>query len=97
MGRSRYKIFSPGAIAGMTVPNRLVRSATWDPCILSTRQMTEEVLALYRSLALGGIGLLISGGLPVYRDLQERQEAASHGSEVACHMEEKSGGVDIKE
>lgn len=68
MDRSHYKIFSPGAIAGMTAPNRLVRSATWDPCILSSRQMTEEVLALYRSLALGGAGLLISGGLPVYRE-----------------------------
>ncbi len=68
MDRSHYKLFSPGVIAGMTVPNRLVRSATWDPCILSSRQMTEEVLALYRSLALGGAGLLISGGLPVYRE-----------------------------
>jgi len=68
MDRSSYKIFSTGTIAGMAVPNRLVRSATWDPCILDSRQMTEEVLALYRNLALGGAGLLISGGLPVYRE-----------------------------
>jgi len=68
MDRSSYKIFSTGTIAGMAIPNRLVRSATWDPCMLNSRQVTEEVLVLYRSLALGGAGLLITGGLPVYRE-----------------------------
>lgn len=67
MDRSRYKLFSPGTIAGLDLPNRLVRSATWDPCILHTRQMTEEVLNLYRELALGGVGMIITGGFPVYR------------------------------
>jgi 2,4-dienoyl-CoA reductase-like NADH-dependent reductase (Old Yellow Enzyme family) len=30
--------------------------------------MTDEVLNLYRELAIGGIGLIITGGLPVYRE-----------------------------
>jgi 2,4-dienoyl-CoA reductase-like NADH-dependent reductase (Old Yellow Enzyme family) len=68
MNREHYRVFSPGRIAGLTIPNRLVRSATWDPSILSSRQVTEEMLSLYRSLALGGVGMIISGGLPVYRE-----------------------------
>lgn len=68
MNRNHYKIFSEGSIAGLTIPNRLIRSATWDPSILTSRQMTEDVLNLYRNLALGGIGAIITGGFPVYRE-----------------------------
>ncbi len=65
--RNHYKIFSEGSIAGLTISNRLIRSATWDPSILNSRQMTEDVLNLYRNLALGGVGAIITGGFPVYR------------------------------
>jgi hypothetical protein len=68
MNREQYRIFSPGTIAGLTIPNRLVRSTNWDPSILLFRQATGEVLYLYRSLALGGVGMIITGGLPVYRE-----------------------------
>lgn len=51
MDRSHFKFFSEGAIAGLAISNRLIRSATWHPSILATRQMTEEVLNLYRNLA----------------------------------------------
>jgi 2,4-dienoyl-CoA reductase-like NADH-dependent reductase (Old Yellow Enzyme family) len=76
MNRSPYKIFSEGTIAGMILSNRLIRSATWDPSILSARQMSEEVLDLYRELALGGIGAIISGGLPVYRERFPEEETS---------------------
>jgi len=52
----------------MTLPNRLVRSATWDPSILGSRKVTDEVLNLYGELAAGGVGLIITGGLPVYQE-----------------------------
>jgi 2,4-dienoyl-CoA reductase-like NADH-dependent reductase (Old Yellow Enzyme family) len=68
MGRSNYKIFSQGKIGNVVLSNRLVRSATGDPSILTSRKMTDEVLNLYRELAIGGIGLIITGGLPVYRE-----------------------------
>lgn len=68
MDRSQYKLFSPGSISHLVIPNHLVRSATWDPSILNSRQMTEGVLDIYRRLALGGVGLIISGGFPVYRE-----------------------------
>ncbi len=68
MRRDTYKLFSAGRIGPLTLPNRLVRSATWDPAILGRRQMIEEVLDLYRQQALGGVGLIIAGGLPVYEE-----------------------------
>jgi len=52
-----------------SVSNRLIRSATWDPSILTARQMTEEVLDFYRNLALGGVGMIITGGFPVKQGL----------------------------
>lgn len=76
MDRSNYKIFSPGSIGGLDLPNRLIRSATWDPCILNTRQMTEEVLDLYQELALGGVGMIITGGFPVYRKRFPEEDVA---------------------
>jgi 2,4-dienoyl-CoA reductase-like NADH-dependent reductase (Old Yellow Enzyme family) len=74
--RSHYKIFSEGAIGGMTIPNRLVRSATWDPSILGPRHVTNDVLDLYHDLALGGIGMIITGGLPVYRERFPEESAS---------------------
>ncbi|MFQ5978762.1 MAG: NADH:flavin oxidoreductase [Candidatus Heimdallarchaeota archaeon] len=68
MRRDNYQIFSEGKIGNLTLPNRLVRSATWDPSILKSREMTDEVLRLYRNLALGGVGLIITGGFPVFQE-----------------------------
>jgi 2,4-dienoyl-CoA reductase-like NADH-dependent reductase (Old Yellow Enzyme family) len=65
MARHHYHIFSPARIGRLSLPNRLVRSATWDPCLFASRQMTDEVLGLYRALAAGGVGMVISGSLLV--------------------------------
>jgi 2,4-dienoyl-CoA reductase-like NADH-dependent reductase (Old Yellow Enzyme family) len=65
MARHGYRIFSEGQIGNLTLPNRLVRSATWDPCILKSRRMTDEVVDLYGELAAGGVGMIITGGFPV--------------------------------
>ncbi len=67
MRRDHYALYSEGQIGPLHLPNRLVRSATWDPVILHRRAMTDEVLAVYRRLAAGGVGLIITGGLTVYR------------------------------
>ncbi|MHA2247876.1 MAG: hypothetical protein ACXADY_23215, partial [Candidatus Hodarchaeales archaeon] len=64
MRRYNYRIFSEEKIGSLTLPNRLVRSATWDPSILTKRKMTDEVLDLYQKIALGGVGLIITGGFP---------------------------------
>ena len=68
MGREHYKLYSEGRIGKIRLPNRLIRSATWDPIILNRRSMMDDVLEIYRNLAAGGVGLIITGGLTVYRD-----------------------------
>jgi len=65
MRRDHYKLFSEGQIGPLTLPNRLVRSATWDPSILGPRRMSEDVLAVYRRVAEGGSGLIITGDVSV--------------------------------
>jgi len=65
MTRHHYTVFSKGQIGPIELPNRLVRSATWDPVILGERRMTPEVLDLYRQVAAGGVGLIITGDFSV--------------------------------
>jgi 2,4-dienoyl-CoA reductase-like NADH-dependent reductase (Old Yellow Enzyme family) len=68
MRRDHYKLFSEGRIGRFSLLNRLVRSATWDPAILKERKMTDEVLDLYRCVAAGGVGLIITGDSSVVPD-----------------------------
>lgn len=68
MKRNEYKLFSAGCIKNIQLKNRLLRSATWDPVILVRKKMIDEVLEVYRKLAAGGVGLIITGSLLVYRD-----------------------------
>ena len=65
MTRDDYAVFSAGNIGRLTLSNRLVRSATWDPSILIDRRMTDEVLHVYEEVAGGGVGMIITGDFPV--------------------------------
>lgn len=64
MARESYRVFSPGTMGSLTVPNRLVRSATWDGFALS-HSVTEDHLDVYKELAAGGVGTIITGGIHV--------------------------------
>jgi 2,4-dienoyl-CoA reductase-like NADH-dependent reductase (Old Yellow Enzyme family) len=59
MSRNNYRLFSEGKIGSLTLKNRIVRSATYEPGLQATREMSDEVLDRYRALTLGGAGLLI--------------------------------------
>ena len=65
MSRHNYKIFSGGPIGPLKLANRLVRSATWDPSILDGRGMNDDVLKIYKQVAAGGVGLIITGDFSV--------------------------------
>lgn len=54
-------LFDQTTIKGMTLRNRLVRSATWEGMCNSGGRPTEKLINWYRDLAQGGIGLIISG------------------------------------
>jgi 2,4-dienoyl-CoA reductase-like NADH-dependent reductase (Old Yellow Enzyme family) len=61
------RIFSKGRIGKLDVANRLVRSATAENA-WREGEMTEEGLSLYRGLAAGGVGLVITGYMGVTRE-----------------------------
>jgi len=62
--RDRYLLFSPGRIGSLELTNRLVRTATAENAWAGER-LSEEGLRLYRGLAAGGAGLIISGYMAV--------------------------------
>ncbi len=74
--RDRYTLFSPGRISGLRLANRLVRTATAENAWRGD-SLSEEGLQLYRDLAAGGVGLIITGYMAVMpegraSDLQTR-------------------------
>ena len=58
MNRHSYDVFSRGSIGSMTLPNRIVRSATYSRNWLS---IPNDIIAIYSKLAKGGTGLIITG------------------------------------
>ncbi len=54
-------LFDKTTINGMTLRNRTVRSATWEGMCDPDGRPTEKLIELYRDLALGGAGLIVTG------------------------------------
>ena len=54
-------LFDPIEINGMKVPNRFVRSATHDRQADVSGRVTDPLIDVYEALALGGIGLIVTG------------------------------------
>ncbi len=72
-GRENSSAFQPGEIGGMTLKNRLVRSATHDGMATENGEVTDAQVRLYETLAEGGVGLIVSGA------------AAAHSSGASLH------------
>jgi 2,4-dienoyl-CoA reductase-like NADH-dependent reductase (Old Yellow Enzyme family) len=77
-------LFTPGKIGDLTLANRLVRSATWEGMAKTDGKATDSLAAFYRTLAAGGVGLIISGfasvapGGKAFPGVLEMDEAADH-------------------
>ncbi|MDP2753186.1 MAG: NADH:flavin oxidoreductase [Nitrospirota bacterium] len=54
-------LFEETTINGMTLRNRMVRSATWEGMCEQDGRPTERLINCYKDLAKGGIGLIITG------------------------------------
>jgi len=54
-------LYDQTTINGMTLKNRIVRSATWEGMCEQDGRPTEKLINCYRDLARGGTGLIISG------------------------------------
>jgi 2,4-dienoyl-CoA reductase-like NADH-dependent reductase (Old Yellow Enzyme family) len=62
-------LFDPLTINKLVIKNRFVRSATMDT-LADQGKVTDDLLALYRELVEGEIGLIITGGIYVRKDGQ---------------------------
>lgn len=65
MGRENYKVFSEGRLGGLAIKNRLIRSAAYEAAMTEDGKATEAMLELYRGLARGGVGTIITGHMCV--------------------------------
>jgi 2,4-dienoyl-CoA reductase-like NADH-dependent reductase (Old Yellow Enzyme family) len=77
--RHGYALFTEGRIGHLTMVNRLVRSATWDPSVVFDRRMNSETLERYRRLAAGGVGTIVTGDWPVVPAAMLRREPEPAG------------------
>ena len=55
------RLFDETTLSGLPLRNRLVRSATWEGMCEEDGRPTEKLAAYYRTLARGGVGLIITG------------------------------------
>jgi 2,4-dienoyl-CoA reductase-like NADH-dependent reductase (Old Yellow Enzyme family) len=58
-------VFSHCLIGNIELKNRLVRSATYENAATIDGKVTEKLIAIYRELAEGGVGLIITGAAGV--------------------------------
>ena len=65
--------FEGTTIKGMKLPNRFLRSATWEGLTAPDGSSTPRLDAMMADLAAGGVGLIISGYAYVSRDGQDTQ------------------------
>lgn len=54
-------LFESIRLGTLELPNRLMRSATWEGMATDFGYVTDELVALYRDLARGGVGLIVTG------------------------------------
>jgi 2,4-dienoyl-CoA reductase-like NADH-dependent reductase (Old Yellow Enzyme family) len=59
--RKESIVFSPAKIGGLELKNRLVRSATYENAATLHGEVTDTLVGIYRDLAQGGVGLIITG------------------------------------
>jgi 2,4-dienoyl-CoA reductase-like NADH-dependent reductase (Old Yellow Enzyme family) len=64
------KLFESTSIREMTLANRFVRSATWEGLAADDGAVTPRLIDVQTQLALGGVGLIISGHAYVSREGQ---------------------------
>ncbi len=86
MIRQDYKIFSRGKIGTLALKNRLVRSATCEYQFGPNGEVNKTVLDIYRNLALGGVGMIITGLMAISEDAKGVPEQACIYDDV--HMEQ---------
>lgn len=59
------KVFEPLELVGITFPNRIIRSATFEGIADEKGKPSDQLLKKYEALAKGGVGGIITGFIGV--------------------------------
>lgn len=59
-------LFEPARLASLQVKNRFVRSATYEAMGTESGEVTDGIIRMYRTLARGDVGLIVTGILYVH-------------------------------
>ena len=59
-------VFTPARIGKLEIKNRLVRSATYERAATNKGEVSDFLVDVYRTLAKGGVGLIITSIAGVY-------------------------------
>ena len=87
-------LFDETTINGMTLKNRLVRSATWEGMCSTDGKPSQKLISYYREMARGGIGLIISGYTFVSPEGKQLPgKMGIHTDEFAGVMKDMTGAV----
>ncbi len=81
------QVFEATTINGLRLANRLVRSATWEGLGDADGRVNEGVIEIYRRLAEGGVGLIITGYLAV------RSDGRQHTTQLSVDRDELVPGL----
>lgn len=95
--RKMNKVFDAIKLAGITFPNRIIRSATYEGMSDSEGKPTEQLLKKYIALSKGGVGGIITGFIGVnqqgmstghYMSMINNAETVSAYKEITVKMHE---------
>lgn len=90
------KLFDETQIGGMSLPNRLVRSATWEGMCEQDGRPTRKLAACYANLAQGGVGLIITGYTFIHPDGKQLPgQMGIHTDAFAAEMEALTAAVHL--
>ena len=82
------KLFETSEINGMSLPNRFIRSATWEGMATDDGGVTHKLVDLMAALAKGGVGLIISSHSYV------RQDGQAGPGQLGVYKDEQIQGLE---
>ena len=68
MSRKNTLMFSPIKVGPITIPNRFMRSATWEMLAKPDGCPTDDLTDLIKNYASAGVGLIVPGALVITKD-----------------------------
>jgi 2,4-dienoyl-CoA reductase-like NADH-dependent reductase (Old Yellow Enzyme family) len=91
-------LFTPGKIGTLELPNRLVRSATAERMADDQGVPRPQLTDLYRELARGGVGLIITGHMYVHASGKAHPEMTGiYADELIPHLAELADAIHAAE